>query len=455
MGCYSLANRLFFSTRKFQRLALRGLLGLLVWQLATTTEAAPAQSAQREGSRFSGTASQYGQISQGPYRRKLASEGLRKAGRSVKFDYRLETADAPDSATLAAYDSSDEYSDPSGFEPAGYCDCVSGCDCGTYLEPGCGCDNYCEASCGCDEGCCSTLPSCSSGSAAWFVGFEWSFVKPRFSQNVAFTTMEGDGATQSSFLDSEFDYDLELTPRVWIESQINSNWSWRVSYWQFDHAPAGTSTSPNANGFGEITHPAFGDVDISTTIPTDTFSATSDLNAYTIDLEALKQARLSNWLLGVGGGVRYASTDQSYLAELRNTGNNLRGQIDFSHEIEGFGPTISLSARRSLMNRVKLACGARGSLLFGDGVSRLESGEDLDLANPFTTTRTTNRDDLLPIGEARIGLEWLGPRRRSGGFQWFFSSAMEGQIWGNAGNAASETADMGFFGFNVGAGFLR
>lgn len=280
-------------------------------------------------------------------------------------------------------------------------------------------------------------------------------MKPRFSENVAFTTMAGDGANNSSFSDTEFDYDLELTPRVWIEALVTNSWSWRISYWQFDHQPVTATTSPNANGFGEITHPNFGDVDISTTIPTDSLTASSNLNAYTIDLEAHKQAQHKGWLLGVGGGVRYASAEQNHLAELRNTGNILRGQIDFAHEIEGFGPTMSLAARRPLFQNIKLVCAARGSLLFGDGSSRLIAGEDLDLVNPFTTTRFTNREDLLPIGEARVGLAWISPKNRQHGIQWLISTAVEGQLWGNAGNAVSETADLGFFGFNVGAGIMR
>ncbi|MEQ8838677.1 MAG: hypothetical protein RID07_17865, partial [Lacipirellulaceae bacterium] len=79
--------------------------------------------------------------------------------------------------------------------------------------------------------------------------------------------------------------------------------------------------------------------------------------------------------------------------------------------------------------------------------------EDLDLSTPFTTTRTTLRDDLLSIGEARVGLQWLGDVHDNG-LQWMFSTAMEGQIWGNAGSASSEDADLGFFGFNVGGGVM-
>ncbi len=293
----------------------------------------------------------------------------------------------------------------------------------------------------------------------WFAGVEFTFVKPRFSENVAFSTLDDDGAGLRTFTDTEFDYDMEMSPRAWLGAAFTNSWSWRCTYWQFDQSPSTASTSPPANGNGEITHPNFNvddpnfaDVDLSTTVPTDVYTAASDLDAYTIDIEAVKNARINRWLLGVAGGVRYASTTQSYNATLSD-GAAVTDQLDYSQEIEGIGPTISLSGMRPLYNRLNIVCAARGSLLFGDGVSRFTAVEDL-LGAPATTVRVTNREDLLPIGEARLGLEWMS-QRTSRNFQWLLTTAMEGQIWGNAGNSYNESADLGFFGFSVGAGILR
>ena len=449
VGCFSFAKHLFSECNSLRSIMI-GWICLSVLPLATLAKAESKHFGPRAGSKFSDSAQQYGRVSRRPYRRRQGSVRQSPEEASGNFDYRLETEDLQNTAPLETYDSSGSSIDQANFEPVGYCDCGDDSCCGDCVEPGCGCDQDYEPSCGCDQGCdlgygcddsydpdCGCEDGCYTSTKScrrtnWQAGFELSFVKPRFSENIAFTTMQGDGANNSTFSDTEFDYGLELTPRAWLEAAVNEHWSWRVTYWQFDHAPGTASTSPNANGFGEITHPAFGDVDISTTIPTDTFTASSRLNAYTIDMEALKQACLGGWQLGVGGGVRYASTEQNYFAQLRNTGNVLRGQIDSTHELEGFGPTISLSARRPLASRVKLVCAARGSLLYGDGSSRLVAGEDLDLANPFTTTRLTHREDLLPIGETRFGLEWMSPKKRRS-FQWMLSTAMEGQFWGNAG----------------------
>ncbi|MCA9167400.1 MAG: hypothetical protein KDB23_07010, partial [Planctomycetales bacterium] len=94
------------------------------------------------------------------------------------------------------------------------------------------------------------------------------------------------------------------------------------------------------------------------------------------------------------------------------------------------------------------------SILFADGESKLDAGEDLDLTTPFLTDKVTSRDDLLPIGELQVGLEWQPPATRYA-MQPFVRAALEGQIWSGAGNATSEDGNLGLLGFHVGIGFLR
>ena len=63
----------------------------------------------------------------------------------------------------------------------------------------------------------------------------------------------------------------------------------RAQYWQFDHTPGVEIGTPPANGFGQIIHPRFGDIDITSGIPGDTFTVASGLNAYTLDLEEIAE----------------------------------------------------------------------------------------------------------------------------------------------------------------------
>lgn len=322
-------------------------------------------------------------------------------------------------------------------EPAGYCDSE---------------ENLCDsdyASCGSSVGCNRRRVS-NRASVRAYVGFEATSLQPRFEQNIAFTTMEGDNGTFESFSDTEFDYDLEFAPRVWLGLDFSDGLGWRITWWEFDHEPAKASANPPLNTFGSINHPTFGGVDISSTTSTDTFSAASGLEAYTIDLEAIKRTSFSSWDLAVGGGIRYAHAEQSYLAQLRDNTNTLRGEIDYRQSIEGIGPTLSLGAYRSLSVSTGFFCNARGSVLFGDGESQLTAGEDLDLSTPFTTTSITNRDDLLSIGDLQVGLRWQSCSNRL--HRPFFSLALEGQIWNGAGSATSEDGALGFFGVTSGFG---
>lgn len=285
-----------------------------------------------------------------------------------------------------------------------------------------------------------------------FAGFEATFVKPRFESNVAFTTMEADGASFESFSETEFDYDLEFTPRVFVGWQNDGGVGLRTTWWQFDSSAATASASPPANGFGTITHPVFGSVDISSVVPTDTFSAASDLSVYTIDIEATRETSFCGWDLGVAGGVRYARSEQGYSAELSDNADTLRGSINYRQSIEGFGPTISLSTFRPITDDAGFFCKARGSVLFGDGESTLAAVEDADLTTPFNTTRTTNRDDLLSIGEIQLGFRWQSLAKRGQPYRLFLTAALEGQIWNGGGSATSEDGSLGFFGFNTGVG---
>ena len=317
--------------------------------------------------------------------------------------------------------------------------------------PDCGCDDVCT---GCGDMACGDCigDCCSPVSKSFYVGFEATFVKPRFEDNSAFTVMTSDGALFETFNEIEFDYDMDFTPRVFVGWQNCDGLGLRATWWQFDHAAADLSANPPANGFGEVALPPFGDVDISSNIATDTFSAASDLNAYTLDLEATKQTSFSSWNLGVGGGIRYASAEQHYFAQVRETGNVLRDQVDFQHSIEGIGPTISIDAYRPWSHQLGTFCKARGSVLFGDGESRLSAGEDLDLANSFTTTRNTSRDDLLSIAEIQVGVRWQASQNRRRVVKPFLTSAFEGQIWNGAGNATSEDGNLGFVGISAGGG---
>lgn len=317
-------------------------------------------------------------------------------------------------------------------------------------------------SCNCDDVCtgCGSLTcgDCISGNdsccGVTYIGFEAVFLKPHFSSNEAYTLTSGNGTTTESLVVNDFDYDMDFNPRVIVGWQRPDGLGLRATWWYLDHSSALEQANPPANGFGSITPPSFADVAISTSIPTDVFSTQSSLNSYAIDVEATHEMDFRSWVVDTGFGVRYAFSEQQYLAEIRSNANVLRDRIGFVHSIQGFGPTISLAMHRPWSRTLGIFGKARGSLVFGDGDSSLNAGEDLDLANSFTTTQTTGRDDLLSIGEIQIGINWKGLKQRHQFFQPYLALAMEGQVWSGAGNASSEEGDLGYFGFTSGWGLI-
>ncbi|MEM8681483.1 MAG: Lpg1974 family pore-forming outer membrane protein, partial [Planctomycetota bacterium] len=150
-------------------------------------------------------------------------------------------------------------------------------------------------------------------------------------------------------------------------------------------------------------------------------------------------------------GLRFAEIEQNYLARLNDENGTLQGTIDYSQKLQGVGPVVGVRFGRPCVGGLSLFGLARGSVLFGDGDSNLLAQEDLDLAETLTTTAITAGDDILPIGEMQLGLQWLPTT--TGCLHPYFHVAMEGQVWGGAGNASSQSGNVGFYGVNFALGF--
>jgi hypothetical protein len=285
---------------------------------------------------------------------------------------------------------------------------------------------------------------------AFAVGVEGVYVRPQFESNPAFTTVLTDGSTYATVSQTEFTYDYEITPRIWVGIQSAGGLGVRGSYWQFDHgAPSVTTTTP-VNGF--IEHPSFGGIDIAPIVPGARFTASTELQAYAFDLDVTTSGTIGNWDLVAGLGVRYADIHQGYRAEQRLADGTFEGSIFYSHRNSGIGPSLTLASRKPLVGNLALFFAGRASLLYGDATSVLTAVEAPYLGTPFTVNQRTDRDDLLPIGEIKLGLDWVSPHSQYGRF--FVRGAFEAQLWSGAGNASSEVGDLGFFGATTGAGWL-
>lgn len=289
----------------------------------------------------------------------------------------------------------------------------------------------------------------SRGALAFALGVEGVYIRPQFERNPAFTTVTS-STSSATFADSEFEYDYEITPRIWGAIQSGNGLGLRGSYWQFEHdAPTLTGTVPAG---GSIILPQFGDFDVPFTNPGDVVSAATWLDTQAFDVDITMSGCIGGWDLLAGLGARYAEIEQGYQGEQRLANGAIEGTLNYSHKNKGIGPTLTLAIRRPIKEQLALFCAGRYSLLYGDATSSLTAVDSPYGGNPFTFYRNTDRNDLLPIGEIKIGLDWMSAESSMGRF--FLRGAFEGQLWSGAGNASSESGDLGFFGGTIGGGVI-
>jgi hypothetical protein len=304
---------------------------------------------------------------------------------------------------------------------------------GGESHQGCGaCGNDCGGSCGHERTDC------------WPAGIELTFLRPNYTTNRAFTT-QSDGNS-----DLEFQYDLELSPRLWFGYEMCDGTGWRLTWWQFDHAPDRVFAQPSANN--EVTTPPFDGIDISSDDSTEFLLATSNLKAYTFDSELTKRAARGCWRTEATAGVRYAFAEQEYSAQLRNSNSALLSQVDFNHWIRGVGPTLSLAATQFISCETNLFVRGRGSLLFGNHKWHLQGGEELNLTAPVLTNQDGRNGETLSIVEVQAGIGWQAGKQVCRPWRPFATVAFEGQFWSGPGNAARPDGDLGFLGFTLGVG---
>jgi hypothetical protein len=331
---------------------------------------------------------------------------------------------------------------------------------GGPYDGGCGCGD-CGGGCGggcsdCGDGWFGTLfggGGCTQtkcGPSLMTAGVELTFLHPHFESNVAAELLESDGNQNFTFTDQEFAFDTKLAPRVWLDFTVPGNLGLRATWWEFDHDSDTFTASPPANGFGRITPPVFGDVDLSTTVPDSVYTATSQLFASTIDLEGTLGFNQGHWKWLAAAGVRFGEMEQTYIGSLTSAAGNQQGTINFRHQAQGVGPTAYFRAQRPFACGLALFGSARGALLFGESDSELNAVEDLDLDDQLTTRRVTTRDDILPNAEIQVGIQFTATQ--CGVWHPYFHVALEGQYWGGVGNASSEDGSMGFFGGNIAIG---
>jgi len=272
------------------------------------------------------------------------------------------------------------------------------------------------------RGCCDQQEN-SWWSGTFGAGAGGAYLFPYFSSNPAFFTSTAVGARTVNN-QQNFGTTGNGAPVAFISYTLDSGLGIQSNYFSFHN-----SNSQNAtfNGAASLTDPAgtlFG------TPANKAFAnAYSELNMLVINLELTQKWVFGNCMwMRIGAGVEYAHIDQNYALNLFNGGTGNTAST-INHGFTGWGPTISLEIHRRLGDTDFGVYGtARGTLLFGS----------VDQNYQFISTNapvqgSSNSNLVMPVGELELGVEW---GHCWGRLRVYGQLGVNGQIWGNGGNAS-------------------
>ena len=299
------------------------------------------------------------------------------------------------------------------------------------------------------QGCDSVTACCDSSNSqpTFYAGYKFLFVKPHMKESFEATVINV--ATGENSL-IPLDYNYNLTPNVWLGFRTSKSIGARVTYWGFDHS--GNSRTLVSDGVSlpgatatTVIYPAA----IIAPAPGDILQTQNSLNVQTVDAEGTVDFKLNSANVTVGGGLRYAMTDQQMQATASRQGFPI-GQLNWRREFEGFGPAISAIAIQPIRSRLSAVGNMRGSLLYGKkDLTRTVMGDVTPsvVAGP-PIVRLNNADEVVAAFDLGIGLRYT--RKLTGQSDAFIQGTYEGQLWTEAG--APTLTFLGFQGLGFALG---
>jgi hypothetical protein len=285
-----------------------------------------------------------------------------------------------------------------------------------------------------------------------YAGYSFAFAKLHMKESFEAFVLDVSNGTQTLV---PFDYDYELTPRVWLGLRNSNGLGFRTSYWNFDHSSNGfqfTSTGlqiPTATATSVI-FPA----SISGFSPGDQLTVESGVNATTLDFEGTFETNLDRIQLEFGGGLRYAKTDQTSTAFVTPFNIVMAPSfLEWQRQFEGIGPLFTASGRLPLGNcGIYAVGGANASFLFGEkNIRRTVVNDSTPPPNqglPILLFEDAN--EISGIYGVRIG---LGHERPTQFGSVFLEGTYEGQLWTDLGAPTLTFAGFNLFSINAGLNF--
>jgi len=301
---------------------------------------------------------------------------------------------------------------------------------------------------------CAPCPPCCCQACGLYAGYAFVFAKPRFGTAAAYSVYEY-GDDQETSTEVGFDFDYELSPRIWLGYAGPGGLGVRARYWEFDHAgnPFSLECTERSVYYESwaAAHYAFSwaSAEIG-----ETMDIRYGLELDVADFEVTQQINFRRASIVASGGIRYARMAQDFHTRVTVTATGeLLEQVDANRVFEGLGPTIALALRRPIGSRGLALFGTvRGSVLLGETNARLD---ELQVRSEDEYDGRYDTDDVIGVGEAEIGVEWVGPLAE--GICLLLRSGYQGQIWvdADAPNNSFYGTPLGFDGFSFAIGLSR
>jgi hypothetical protein len=276
-------------------------------------------------------------------------------------------------------------------------------------------------------------------------GFEFGWLQPRFSDNVAALITRPAGN-----LVLPFDHDYELSPRVWVGLENGRCTGLRARYWDLDIDAPTLVTFPavGATPVSLTVYSADGNLSRTATANVgDAMTSRHHLEMQTIDLEGTQRVDFGRTQLLGSFGLRYAETLQRSRGVVTDGTGAMTELVCQCVRWEGFGPTAALEITRqlfpchSILQRLSFFSDFRGSILLG------ENREQIVLVTGGGATLIEDiyeHDDVIPIAEMVGGLQLL--TQPCGRACWTLRTGYRAETWFAAGGPVDSESNLGLHG---------
>lgn len=292
--------------------------------------------------------------------------------------------------------------------------------------------------------------NCCPQRAGFYGGMGIVFARPHFKESFQYSQTNLQTGQQSLF---PFDYDYAATPRAWLGFRTPSGVGVMSRYWQFDQSGNSSfDTADGANLYGAHAVTIIFPANIFAAFPGESLTTENSLLTQILELYGTADFQFQGIEATGGVGLRYVQLAQEVAARVTDPAGTPTGLLYWVREFEGFGPSITLDAKRRLGRLpISAVVSGGGAFLFGNKtIDRTVFGDQsIPPAAPFLSL--LKADEVVGVGELSVGLE--AAKRFRNGNQMLVRGTYEGSLWAEAG--APTLGFLGFQGFGITAEFQR